>query len=189
MFPFNNNSNHEEIEERLYDAIQVAGCEFPLSIEELQAAERRYDAIQVDLPDSVCSPSSLLARIDASEAECENSVERSPLLATVVVALRKKQGLSQVALAQKAGIDIDELQQIESQAGYFPKPRTVSALASFFRVVPKKLASLANLTQKADDGVFDGAVRFAACSSTGIDKQTAEQKQALNELLKLLTKK
>ena len=85
---------------------------------------------------------------------------------------RRKLKLSRAALADKAGIDLAELLNIEQDANYAPKPRTIHQLAAVFEVDQKKLLALSGL------GPPEGAIRIEEAVQYGAYSESPED---LNE--------
>ena len=85
---------------------------------------------------------------------------------------RRKLKLSRAALADKAGVELAELLNIEQDASYAPKPRTIHQLAAVFEVDQKKLLALSGL------GPPESAIRTEETAQHGAYSASSED---LNE--------
>ncbi|MFQ5463788.1 MAG: helix-turn-helix domain-containing protein [Phycisphaerae bacterium] len=97
--------------------------------------------------------------------------------------LRRREGLSIDELAQRAGIDRDELAAIEWNNGYRPTPLTLHKLGEFYSIPQRRLAALAGAIR--DDTVSEQASRFAA-QSESFAKLTREERRVVDEFVKFL---
>ncbi|MCI0535515.1 MAG: helix-turn-helix domain-containing protein [Verrucomicrobiales bacterium] len=159
-----------------------SGSFLPTSLDDVQQAETCFGPTPIELPVKLRSPEAVLDQIKKKQ-----SLPNAPVVfGQLVTMLRLQKGLSHDLLAKRAGIDLAEVEKIESDRTYVPKPRTVSAVAKYFGLSPKNLARVAKLSQMTNEKVFDGAVRFAACSNQQFDQLSPEQKKALREFLKVL---
>jgi len=102
--------------------------------------------------------------------------------------MRRQEGYSIEALADKAEVDARELLVIEDDVHYVPGPRTVFKLAQMFGVSQPRLMQLAGLTAANDAGLREEAVRFAA-RSEAIHKLTREESAALAAFVAVLSKR
>ena len=87
---------------------------------------------------------------------------------------RRKLKLSRAALADKAGIELAELLNIEQEANYAPKPRTIHRLAAIFEVDQKKLLALSNLRPPEGAIRIEEAVQYGAYSESPEDLNKQE---------------
>jgi len=177
-------ANGQNIERRLYEAYRRAGGLLPTTVEEVAAERREQEGQDVapSLPVHLRDPRAVLARI---KEEGEQGVPH--VFGRLILMMRVKNRLTISELAEKVGIEEEEVEKIENDQEFEPKPRTVSSLAKAFGVVPKNLARVANLTRRSDDRIFNGVVQFAAYSNQQMDKLTREQKKALQEFVQLLS--
>ena len=82
---------------------------------------------------------------------------------------RRKLKLSRAALADKAGIDLAELLNIEQDAGYAPKPRTIHQLAAVFEVDQEKLLALSGLARLENSVSIEETAQNGAYSESPED--------------------
>ncbi len=101
---------------------------------------------------------------------------------------RRQKNLSVSQLAEKADVDFEELNGIETDPHYEPEARTLYQLANVFGVSQKKLMGLSGLTQPKDIKYVEEAVRYAARSES-ISKLTPEEQAALDGLIAVLSEK
>ncbi len=108
-------------------------------------------------------------------------------LGTLVRMLRRKKKLDPLELAEAAGVDVEEVNGIESNPHFEASPMTLVRLERFFQLEGRSLAFLAGAIHRPTEALKDEVVRFAAYSS-GTAKLTREQKKALNAFVRFLGK-
>jgi len=118
--------------------------------------------------------------------ENDNAEESRLALSRFVTLMRRKEGISIEALADKADIEVGELLAIEKDAHHAPEVRTIYKLAMVFGVSQKKLMGLSGLTRPKDVSYVDQAVRYAARSES-IELLSAEEQAALDGLISILS--
>ena len=99
--------------------------------------------------------------------------------------LRLRDRLSIEALANQASVLAEELERIEFDPHYQPRPRTVVNLARTFGIERKKMMKLSGVAQATDDQLEDAVLEFAA-KSAGVSTLSQEEQQELNEFIKYL---
>lgn len=87
---------------------------------------------------------------------------------------RRKKQMSQLELAEKINIDIDEIIEIEDESAVSVEPSTVYALAQEFDVPTKSLMVLAGLSKREDKKIKEASIRFAANSGSKAPLQPEE---------------
>lgn len=109
-------------------------------------------------------------------------------LGALIQLLRRRERLSDVDLAEKAGVGVEEIRKIESELTFIPEPRTIYQLEHFFKLPRRSLVLLSGSmrAQKAD--LREAAVRFAAHSKS-IGKLTRDEKALLNQFVAFLKDK
>ncbi len=110
-----------------------------------------------------------------------------PAFGRLICLSRRSKGLSPEKLAEQARIDLDELVSIEQIGNYVPEPRTVCQLAKVLKLPEEKMLELSGNTVTRDQKLKDNAVKFAA-SAQSLDKLSREEKRALEEFVKQLSK-
>lgn len=104
----------------------------------------------------------------------------------LVQLMRRQKAWTMDKLADVAGIDIEEVLQIETDHDFKPEQRTVYQLSQVFSLPAKALMQLSgNATPRAE--VMHEAVRFAA-SSEPIARLSAEEAQAVESFVAALNK-
>jgi ribosome-binding protein aMBF1 (putative translation factor) len=109
-------------------------------------------------------------------------------LHTLLVLLRRRDGLDEVELARKADVEQAEIRQIESQPGFIPHPRTIFKLEKQFGLPSGVLAKLSGAVKHNSPVLEEKAMEFAASAQT-IGKLSRAERQLLNEFIKFLTEK
>jgi transcriptional regulator with XRE-family HTH domain len=103
----------------------------------------------------------------------------------VIQMLRRSRGLTVAGLAEKTGVDRQELAALERTSGYRPSPLTLHRLATFFGIPDRKLAVLAGAVREVPPDVRERAFAFAM-QSESFSKLTAEEQRALDEFVAFL---
>ena len=101
---------------------------------------------------------------------------------------RRNNGWNAEQLAKEAGIDTEEVLEIERDPHSEPEPSAVNKLAIVFRVPSRKLMELAGLVKNRTPHLREEAIRFAARS----ESQTALsdiERQAFEAFVGALTSK
>lgn len=123
------------------------------------------------------------------EGGADESSEASLLaLGRFINLMRRDQGLSIEALAEKADIEIGELLSLENNATHLPDVRTLYQLSEVFGVSQEKLMGLSGLTRANDDDYVEEAVRYAA-KSASVEVLTEDEHAILHGLISVLSEK
>ena len=123
----------------------------------------------------------------APEGGTDESPEASRLaLGRFINLMRRDQGLSIEALANKADIEIGELLSLENNAAHLPDVRTLYQLSEVFGVSQEKLMGLSGLTHTNDDDYVEEAVRYAA-KSASVEVLSEDEHAILNGLISVLS--
>ena len=101
--------------------------------------------------------------------------------------LRLRDSLTIDALASKATILAEELELIERDPHFQPRPRTVVQLARVFEIAPPKMMRLSGMTSATDQRLEKEVLKFAA-KSDGVSSLNDDERKALNDFVKLLNK-
>lgn len=124
-------------------------------------------------------PTDLIAGADAKDAELGLA------FGVLVRQLRRRDEMSVAELAETAQIDEGEIQSIETDPTYLPRPRTVHRVATVFKIPERAMMKLSGATVSRDTGFKEAAQRFAA-KSGDISKLSKEEQDALNEFVRYL---
>lgn len=109
------------------------------------------------------------------------------VLGTLIRQLRARDAISIAQLAEYARISADELQAIEKNPKFVPRPRTIHQLASYFKIPARILLRLSTAAVKNDPNLDEAVTRFAA-SSGELTSLSKEEKKRLNEFVSFLSK-
>jgi transcriptional regulator with XRE-family HTH domain len=112
---------------------------------------------------------------------------KSAVLNVLVHQLRRRNQLTIQQLADKIRVEASEIEAIESDASYMPKPRTIHVLADYMSVPPKTLLSLTSEGFQNDPNLTDAALKFAA-SSSDLSTLSGTERKGLNDFVKFLSK-
>lgn len=123
-----------------------------------------------------------------SSSQPENVVVLYKGLNTLLVMLRRRDGLDESKLAEKADVEEAEIRRIESEPGFIPHPRTIFKLEKQFGLPSGVLAKLSGAVKHNSPNLEEKAVAFAA-NAQSIGKLTRDEKKLLNEFIKFLTEK
>lgn len=107
------------------------------------------------------------------------------VLYQVVRLLRQRDGLTREQLADKVRIDPKEVETIETQPDYVPRPRTVHQLAEYLGVPAKAIEQLTAAAQPKNDNIAQEISRFAA-SSDDLSQLSRAGKKVFNDFVKSL---
>jgi len=107
-------------------------------------------------------------------------------LGRLINLLRRRDGLSLDAVAEKAQVDLAELLRIEREEHYKPRPRTIVQLANLFGVPADQLSKIAGLKIAEDPTLERATLKFAA-HSEHLAALSKPERDALNEYLAVLT--
>lgn len=103
--------------------------------------------------------------LSAGEA-CVRPVETRIAFGTFVALWRRNKGWDAVKLAAEAGVDPEEILEIEHSPQSEPEPNAVYRLAGVFNLPAKILLELAGLIELRTPNLRQAAVRFAARSES-----------------------
>lgn len=105
-------------------------------------------------------------------------------LGKVIRFVREEKGWTRAELAELADIDEIEVESLESQKDYRPKPRTVVQLAAVCHFSKKKFIELAG--HRSASAANDSIVRFAA-KSGHLGTITDDEYEAIRALVEVLS--
>jgi hypothetical protein len=126
------------------------------------------------------------AFIPPEMVETRSDTATQTAFSRVVVQLRRREQLTPEALASAADVDIEEVQLIERDPHYQPRPRTIHQISNVFRINARAMMKLSGVTRSVDPRISNAAIRFAAKSDAAITKLSEEEKAALNDFVKAL---
>ena len=110
----------------------------------------------------------------ATETAAATPYSQRKAFAKFVELSRRKKQISQLELAEKINVDIDEIIEIEDESAVSVEPSTVYALAQEFEIPPKSLMELAGLSKREDKKIREASIRFAANSGSKAPLQPEE---------------
>ena len=129
-----------------------------------------------------------IQRSKRGASQPENVVQLHKGLHTLLVMLRRRDGLDEAELARKADVDRAEIRRIEAEPGFIPHPRTIYNLEKQFALPSGVLAKLSGAVKHHSPDVEELAVAFAA-NAKAIGRLTRAERQILNEFIKFLSEK
>jgi len=121
----------------------------------------------------------------ALRAPKEDAPQRPAVLHQLVRQLRRRDRLTRAQLAAKIRIDAQEIETIEADPDYVPRPRTVHQLAHYLGVPAKAVEQLTSAAHSREDRLVEAAHRFAA-SSDDLSKLTKAEKKLFDDFVKAL---
>lgn len=107
------------------------------------------------------------------------------VLHVLVHQLRRHDKLTVAQLAERIRVDIAELETIERDPDYVPRPRTMHMLASYMKVSAQAVQSLTSEAIARNDNVAEAALKFAA-SSKDLPALTSAERRGFNDFVKFL---
>lgn len=99
--------------------------------------------------------------------------------------LRRQEKLSIEQLADASESTPEELIAIENDPRHMPEISTVHAIASYFKLPPKRMMALAGVGSVSSSRLREETIRFAACSEPR-DPLTPSESDALQAMLKVI---
>jgi transcriptional regulator with XRE-family HTH domain len=88
---------------------------------------------------------------------------------------RRQRKMSQIELAEKIGVEIEEIVEIEDGTANSIEPSTIYALAKEFNIPLQPLMELAGLVIAKDTTLTNASIRFAARSNISAPLQQDEE--------------
>jgi transcriptional regulator with XRE-family HTH domain len=107
-----------------------------------------------------------------------------PVFGRLIELARMDQGLTVEELAERAGVDLAALIEIENDDRAVPEARTVDQLAQALHLPQAKLMELAGLATPRPE-ISHAALKFAARSEP-TSELTRDEREALEEFVKVL---
>lgn len=108
-------------------------------------------------------------------------------LSLLVKMTRRKDRLTIQQFADKIRVAPTEVEEIENNPKYAPRPRTIHNLAEYVRVPPRTILSLMPTAPKQDKELNDAAYRFAA-SSGDLTELSKQERNSLRDFVNFLSK-
>jgi DNA-binding XRE family transcriptional regulator len=121
-----------------------------------------------------------------SSPEGENYIVLHKGLNSLLIMLRRRDGLDEGELAQKADVDEAEIRKIECEPGYEANPRTIYKLEREFNLPSGVLAKLSGAIKYNSPCLEERVLEFAA-NAKSIGKLNRSERQLLAEFVKFLT--
>jgi len=109
-------------------------------------------------------------------------------LSSLMVMLRRRDGLDEDELAQRANVDENEIRRIEYDPNYLPSPRTIYKLEQAFSLPGGVLAKLSGAIKHRSSELEERVQEFAANAKT-IGKLTRAERDLLNAFVRFLAGK
>lgn len=107
-------------------------------------------------------------------------------LNSLLVMLRRRDGLDEGELAQKADIDEEEIRRIEFDTSYLPSPRSIYKLEEAFGLPPGVLAKLSGAIKNQSPVLEKRVLEFAA-NAKSMGQLTKAERDLLNAFVQFLT--
>ena len=107
------------------------------------------------------------------------------VLNVLVHQLRRRDHLTIAQFAERIRVDVSELETIEGDPDYVPRPRTMHMLADYMKVSTQAVQSLTSEAIAQNDNVAEAALKFAA-SSKDLSALTKAERRGLNNFVKFL---
>lgn len=134
-----------------------------------------------------------LVQKDAAPATAQVPVQarsaqpQMAVLHFLVHQLRRRDGLTIPQLADRIRVEPEELEHIEQDPSYVPRPRTMHMLASYMKVSTQAVQSLTVDAIARNDNVAQAALKFAA-SSKDLSALSSAERRGLNDFVKFLSR-
>lgn len=115
----------------------------------------------------------------------DNIVALHKGLYSLLVMLRRRDGLDETELARKAGVDEKEVHRIECDPGYIPSPRTIFKLEQAFALPTGVIARLSGAVTDHSPSFEERVTQFAA-NAKAMGKLTRSEHNLLNAFVQYL---
>ena len=99
--------------------------------------------------------------------------------------LRLNANLRYEELAKKISVNPDELRTLEKSIGHTAEPRTLVALANFFKIPTQKFLQIGGVLKDIDVCIEQEVTKFAA-ESESFEQLTQKEKELLQRIIKIL---
>ena len=109
----------------------------------------------------------------------------APVLRVLVHQVRRRDGMSIAKFADTLRVEAVEIETIENDPGYTPRPRTLHQLATYLGVSASAVQSLTPDAVVRNDNIEHAAVKFAA-SSDDLTALSKSERRNLNDFVKVL---
>lgn len=151
------------------------------------AAKSETDILDISAGCSTLSTSQTSEREFSSFKEQDlPQLRRREGFSTLLRQLRLSKGLSVEALASKLDIDVQEIILLERQVGYKASPRSLVALADYYKIPTKIFLQIGGAIKNIDPDMEQEMIRYAA-ESESFEKLTSEEKKLLNRTVKIIS--
>ena len=120
--------------------------------------------------------------------DAEKNVFLQKGLSSLLVLLRRRDGLDESDLANKADVDEEEIRRIEYDTAYLPSPRTIYKLEHVFSLPSGVLAKISGAIVQDSSFLEERVLEFAA-NAKSMGKLTRAEHELLNAFVKFLTEK
>lgn len=131
-----------------------------------------------------------LERFAKDEAERVQDVGRLKALheglGALLVLLRRKAGLSQEEVSERARVDVKEIQAIETDPTFEPSPRTIFQLEQLFHLPERTLVKLSGITTIPNEEFTEEVTRFAA-DARAMNTLSKEETKLVNAFIRFLS--
>jgi len=111
---------------------------------------------------------------------------KAAVLHVLVHQVRRRDDLSIAQFADLIRVDAYELEMIEKDPNYTPKPRTLHQLASYLKVSAQAVQNLTAEAIARNDNIEKAALKFAA-SSKDLSSLSPLERRGLNDFVKFLS--
>lgn len=112
--------------------------------------------------------------------------QKAAVLHVLVHQLRRRDRLTVAQLADRLRVNPKEIENIECDSQFTPRPRTLSKLAAYMKVSPKGLLSVTSEAISRNDNVANEVLEFAA-SSNDLSDLSRDERKHLNSFVKFLS--
>jgi transcriptional regulator with XRE-family HTH domain len=107
-------------------------------------------------------------------------------LSSLLIMLRRRDGLDEQELARKAQVDEEEIRRIEFDTSYMPSPRTIYNIEEAFSLPNGVIAKLCGAIKQNSPTIEDKVLEFAANAKT-MGKLTRAERQIINAFVQWLS--
>jgi transcriptional regulator with XRE-family HTH domain len=178
----NDRLSTSEVERAIRDTNAAIDDLFPQTEEAVRDMEIMLGTTEHELPESIADADEVLRRIEDRVRQSSTPSEFGNFLKL----LRTKKKVSLEKLANDTDLDPEDIHEIETSHENIASPMTVSVIARYFKLQPKKVQALAGLSRSKEEADCGPSLRIAACADPNFDSLTKEERQAFQDLIKQL---
>lgn len=121
------------------------------------------------------------------DKETQSKKPKAAILHVLLHQVRRRDHLSIYQFADLIRVEVTQLENIENDPDFVPRPRTLHKIAEYLNIPTTAVQNLTVDAVNINEAVAEEALRFAA-SSEDLTALTGTERQGLNSFVKFLSK-